>query len=210
MIYLVVCGDIVAAHLIKDRRAAQKTFQTAIKLTAFKFEDRFISALTNTSGDHFEMVLKNADDLFPIIAHLEFSVPSLTMRYGLGAGVIETEINPLSTAGMDGMAFRFARQAHQRARKNKTRFAFEADDEKSPLIDLLLQWMGSEQQRWTPSKIRAYALYKRGFKQQVIAQRLHISQPAVSRMVRSFGQKLSLQTERQIAMLLNSLLQKAA
>ncbi len=203
MHYLVISGDIIASHSLTDRRKKQKTFQTALKLASLKFEAQCISPLTNTSGDYFQMVLPNADVLFAIISHLEFSVPTLSFRYGLAVGSIDTEINNSAATGMDGIAFRRVREAHQRAKMYKHKFAFSCGSANGEPIDLLLQWMGAEQQRWSRQKKRAYALYKRGLKQKVIANRLHISQPAVSKMISSIGQKLVYHTEIQIQSLIN-------
>jgi len=206
MHYLIVNGDLVASHLLTDRRIKQKTFQTALKLTALKFEDQFVSPLTNTSGDNFQMVLPDAHSLFAIISHLEFNVPSLAFRYGMGIGPIETEINPVAATGMDGDGFRNAHRAHEQARVRKSRYCFMSSTKEDIAIDLLLDWMGSEQQGWSAQKRRAFALYKRGLKQSIIAKRLHISQPAVSRMMRSTGQKLVLKTEVLVQEKMNDLM----
>jgi len=94
----------------------QKIFADVLQEPSKIYTKTIISPLTLTIGDEFQAVLSNAENLFQMMNLIEHRMRKISLRYGLGIGQIDTEINHQSAIGMDGPAFHFARQAVELAR----------------------------------------------------------------------------------------------
>ena len=111
MSHIVLIGDIIASKEITDRLNFQKKFTEVLVKPNKAYYNSMISPLTLTIGDEFQTVLWEATNLFNIINLIERDIPEISLRYGIGLGKIDTEINSQSAIGMDGPAFHFARTA---------------------------------------------------------------------------------------------------
>ncbi|MBN1408134.1 MAG: hypothetical protein JW956_10100, partial [Calditrichaceae bacterium] len=168
-----------------------------------------ISPLTLTIGDEFQTVLWEATNLFNIINLIERDIPEISLRYGIGLGRIDTEINSQSAIGMDGPAFHFARTAVETARKERKRFHFNCED---PLLqermNIMLGWIDITLKKWTAQRKEIFYQYQEKKTQREIAQNLGITQPAVSQNINDKAFKYVAITQDIIEKELNFILQE--
>lgn len=208
MNYLVIIGDIVASKEITDRLNFQKKFTDVLVKPNRTFHNSMISPLTLTIGDEFQAVLWEAMYLFNIMGMIEREIPSVSLRYGIGLGKIDTEINSESAIGMDGPAFHYARTAVETARKEGTIYHFKCDDDiLQDRINVMLGWLDITLKKWTLQRKEIFYQYNEKKTQQEIARVMGITQPAVSQNINDKAFKQVAVTQQIIEKELNIILQ---
>ena len=221
--YLVIIGDVVKSREIKNREKFQENFHNVIEKELKRvrvFEtNNIVSSFTITIGDEFQGVLKNASHLFKFIDDLEYGLNSIlafeqteryALRYGIGVGLITTQINKKAAIGMDGPAFYNARKAIENAKKFNLKYCFEGSLEKDDALNILLQWLNQENKKWNFRKFQIVKLYKDAWTQKQIAESLEISQPAVSKILKNTPVTLAMKSEQLIEYEINKIIDKEA
>lgn len=184
MIYLVLIGDIVASKAIRNRSQFQSQFETVLEQASQQYRPILISPLTLTIGDEFQAVLGGTANLFQLIAFVEQQMSSVAFRFGFGLGAIVTEINTQRAIGMDGPAFHFARQAVELARKEEKSYYFACEDTHlQERLNILLSWIDLTIKRWSDQRKGIFYFYRQKMKQRTIAEKMNLSQPAVSQNI---------------------------
>lgn len=184
MNYLVLIGDIVASKAIRNRSQFQSQFETVVEQASREYQSIMISPLTLTIGDEFQAVFGDTKNLFQMIAFVEQQMPSVAFRYGFGLGSIVTEINTQRAIGMDGPAFHFARQAVELARKQEKSYYFACEDAQvQERLNILLSWIDLTMKRWSDQRKGIFYFYRQKMKQRAIAEKMNLSQPAVSQNI---------------------------
>ncbi|RMH65556.1 MAG: hypothetical protein D6677_02215 [Calditrichaeota bacterium] len=205
-LYLVIIGDMVHSRKQTERSGIQNKFHTALGYTALKFADAVVSPPTLTIGDEFQAVLPPDGPLFDMLACFEFSMNYLPFRYGIGLGEISTRLNREAAIGMDGPAFYNARDALETARHNGFLYHFKGPTTpRTETVNLLLHWMSLERASWKLLKKKAYYLHGRALRQKDIAERLGITQPAVSKMIGTPGVHLFRQSLAHVEQLIGAM-----
>ena len=209
MSHIVLIGDIIASKEIADRLNFQKKFTDVLVKSNKTYYNSMISPLTLTIGDEFQTVLWEATNLFNIINLIDRSIPEISLRYGIGLGKIDTEINPQSAIGMDGPAFHFARTAVETARKEHKIYHFNCDNQfLQERINVMLDWIDITFKKWMPQRKEIFYQYQEKKTQRAIAQNLGITQPAVSQNVSDKAFKHVAVTQSIIENELNYILQE--
>jgi len=184
MNYLVLIGDIVASKAIRNRSQFQNQFEAVLEQASRQYQNIMISPLTLTIGDEFQAVFGGTENLFQLIAFVEQQMPSVAFRYGFGLGSIVTEINTQRAIGMDGPAFHFARQAVELARKQEKSHYFTCEDAQvQERLNILLSWIDLTMKRWSDQRKGIFYFYRQKMKQRAIAEKMNLSQPAVSQNI---------------------------
>lgn len=133
MIYFAVIGDIIASRKIKDRNLFQNRLKETLNEINADYQDDLASAFVVTLGDEFQGLLKCADHLLEITDKIKFMLEPVELRYGIGVGSIDTEIDVCSSTGADGPAYWCARNAintiHNRNDYKKSKIMIEAWEE---------------------------------------------------------------------------------
>ncbi|MEJ2055088.1 MAG: SatD family protein [Calditrichaceae bacterium] len=208
MEYIVLIGDIIASKEISNRLNFQKKFTDVLVKPNRTFHNSMISPLTLTIGDEFQAVLWEAAYMFNIMGMIERDIPSVALRYGVGLGTIDTEINSESAIGMDGPAFHFARTAVEIARKEGKIFHFGCDDDVvTERINVMLGWLDITLKKWTPQRKEIFYQYNEKKTQKEIARMMGITQPAVSQNINDSAFKQVAATQNVIEKELNIILQ---
>ncbi len=209
MSHIVLIGDIIASKEITDRLNFQKKFTDVLVKPNKTYYNSMISPLTLTIGDEFQTVLWEATNLFNIVNLIERDIPEISLRYGIGLGKIDTEINSQSAIGMDGPAFHYARTAVEIARKERKRFHFNCDDQLlQKRINVMLDWIDITIKKWTHQRKEIFYQFLEKKTQREIAQNLGITQPAVSQNVSDRAFKHLAVTQDMIEKELNYILQE--
>lgn len=109
--YIAIIGDIISSKKLKNRHAVQKKLNQALKQINAHYKKDIASDFTITLGDEFQGLLKRPDHLFEIIDRIKYNLHPAKIRFGIGIGTIETEINQSESLGADGPAYWCARDA---------------------------------------------------------------------------------------------------
>lgn len=203
--YLVLIGDIIHSRALNNRSQFQQQFKEAVKLANKSIST--ISPFTITIGDEFQAVFTSANHIFHALNVLEYHLQAASFRYGIGFGGISTQINYKAAIAMDGPAFHMARASLNVAKKNNLKYHFSGENIKPELINILLNWLGKEEQSFSQTKKNIFYLRNMGFTQQEIAAMLNISQPAISKSYSKRLAQLLNQTSTQIEQSLTQLVQ---
>jgi len=196
MKYFVLIGDIVESREIPQRSIFKESFKAAIDDLNTQFSRDLISPFTVTLGDEFQAVLHDTSQLFIMIHQLQLRFGQKLIRFALGCGGIETEINRENAIGMDGPAFHHARRAMEQAKANNRHLFYSGDDLHAALANQLLGWIDLTCDRWKKERLNILYLYRKGANQRQIAQKLKMTQPAVSQNLNSPGVRAVIESER--------------
>jgi hypothetical protein len=112
MNYIALIGDIRQSKGLAERQQIQQRLrETCDELNQRSDELGLVSPFTITLGDEFQALFGHAAGLWRCIFRIESLLRPVRLRYGVGVGAIDTEINRASAIGMDGPAFHRAREA---------------------------------------------------------------------------------------------------
>jgi len=124
---IVLIGDIVSSRNIPNRQAIQeKLGQVLIKRNGEN--KHLMSPYTITLGDEFQAVLNRADQLFCDIISILTALYPLKIRFSIGIGDIQTEVNRDQAIGMDGTAFHNARTGLSKLKESPWIFTIVGPD----------------------------------------------------------------------------------
>lgn len=133
MIYFAVIGDVIASRKIEDRNLFQKDLNEVLNEINVEYKEDLASSFVITLGDEFQGLLKKADHLLEITDKIKFRLGPTELRFGIGIGNIDTEIDAFSSIGADGPAYWCARSAitqiHNNNDYNKSKILIEAEEE---------------------------------------------------------------------------------
>lgn len=133
-----------------------------------------------TAGDEAQAVFEDTKSLLDVALIL---ARQGTWHIGIGAGQVDEPL-PHNAREGNGVAYRNARRAVERAKKSSGNIAYESGTDLSDLVEAGLQLvMGLEQERSESWQMMG-ELYSQGLTQQEIAQQLGTYQSAVSRALK--------------------------
>jgi hypothetical protein len=192
--YIAVIGDIIESKKIGNRSEAQQKLKAVLEDVNEMYSGDIASKMMITLGDEFQGLLYRGDNVISIIEYIQIKMHPIRIRFGVGIGKIETEINPLIPFGADGSAYHHARdkisQLKSEEKKNKTSnadimIASDGDNEGLELLlNTILSLCTTISQRWTDrQREAAYNCILNGDNQREAAARLNISQTAVYKLL---------------------------
>lgn len=118
-IFVALIGDIRGSRELEDRKEAQKEFKRVVNSLDEHVPDSAIaSQFTVTTGDEFQVLLTDASDAIDAAVTASERFHHARLRFGIGRGELDTEVNPNQAIGMDGPCFHRAREAINSARKD--------------------------------------------------------------------------------------------
>lgn len=200
-IYLAMIGDIIGSRKLSDRNEAQLKLQEVLDLVNEKYGEYILSNFTITIGDEMQGLLKPNAPVYDILVNiLEENYP-VKIRFGLGLGRLTTDnINREMSIGMDGPAFYLAREAIEKAHKQKGySIVFKSeihDSTKEEEINVTLGLLSIIRNLWNERFLSIIKLLRVGMKQKDIADELGVSQPYISELVNKSYWKEVLSSER--------------
>jgi len=129
--YLAVIGDIRGSRLAPRRGELQKLMEHGLEQINQDFADELVAGFVITLGDEFQGLLREPGQAVKVLVALEAVLGEVSVRYGLGWGMLSTELRELAF-GMDGPCFYRAREAvgeSKRVDRWATVSGFGGDDE---------------------------------------------------------------------------------
>ena len=194
--YIAIIGDIIESRKLVDRYEWQKKLSAVLETVNTRCASDISSRFMITLGDEFQGLLHDGSHVMEIIEFIQIEMYPMQIRFGIGIGKIETEINHLLPFGADGSAYHNARKMIDELKKNeKKKKASDANimissdgdySETEILLNTILSLCAAIRKRWTARQREiAFDCLINGESQRKAAQRLHISQPAVQRHLAS-------------------------
>ena len=197
--YFAIIGDVISSRKIKDRKQFQKDLSGILDEINKSYSEDIVSKFVITLGDEFQGLLNKADYLLEIADKIKFKLDPIGVRFGIGIGRIETEINQERSIGADGPVYWCARKAinliHEKNDYNVSKIAIEAEKENN-FIDMInesLHLCDFIEKKWQPSQknlIKASVLYfghDTKVPQKELAKLLDLSVPTINVKIQSTG-----------------------
>lgn len=115
IMYIALIGDIINSKEYLNRNEIQNLLRNKIDSLNNKYKKDLKSPITITLGDEFQCLIKNVKVCFLIIDELSLylSLEGVELRFGIGVGMISTDIDEGISIGADGPAYWSAREAIQ-------------------------------------------------------------------------------------------------
>lgn len=193
-LYVALIGDIRGSRDLEDRAEVQSQFKDLIQHLneairsgslpgddSTQTPDSIASPLTVTAGDEFQGLLHDAAT--PVRAAVEATdrFEPAGLRFGLGRGTLDTELNEAQAIGMDGPCFHRAREALKDAREDDAWIRVAGwptglDEHANRMFDLVQ----AVREDWTDRQAEyARALQEEGTQKRVV-DRFHVTKSTVS------------------------------
>jgi hypothetical protein len=118
-IFVALIGDIRGSRELENRKKVQKEFKRVVASLNDHVPDGSIaSRFTVTTGDEFQVLLTDATGAVEAAVSASDRFHPARLRFGIGRGGLDTEVNPNQAIGMDGPCFHRAREAVDSARND--------------------------------------------------------------------------------------------
>ncbi|HHW45393.1 MAG TPA: hypothetical protein GXX17_00605 [Clostridiales bacterium] len=190
--YIAVIGDIINSKKIPNRNEVQNKLKAILKQINQKYGDDIESNFMITLGDEFQGLLNSGKNLIKIISEIEFAMFPIKIRFGIGIGAIETEINKEMPFGADGPAYHNARQMIEELKSRDKKYEANHSNimicsqgnnaQADTLLNTILSLCSAIKAKWTPRQIEIISCYIESGKNQLrAAEKLGINQSSVNR-----------------------------
>jgi len=185
----VVQGDVIDSRKIRDRDDFQRKLEYACNFVNKNFEDDIHGNFKIIKGiDEIEGVLKKISGIYKIITEIQKSVSPHKIRFIVVYGDIDTAVDSKNVEKMDGPAIHKA--ADRIMKLKKSNFLFDIDtgnDIIDPLLRGQVNLLLFYKARWTKREKQIAEDYIECKKQVLVADKLSITQQAVSDSLRKIN-----------------------
>lgn len=203
----VLLADLASSRRVSDRTEVGNRVEAAIASINRAHADCWRAPLVTTKGfDELSGVLIGPGPAFDIAVGVNEAVWPLRFRWSLGIGRIDYAAESVDAGAMDGTAFHAAAAGVQRAERLGLFFAIEgvgAPDHE--LVESAAALHALTVSRWSKALPEVVRLARSGRNQQEIAERLGVTQQAVSASLRRAGFDELVACERSIGLWLDRL-----
>ncbi len=167
----------------RDSRTSADLVPAALVAVARIGGPRLETPPDRTAGDELQLATNDPSAALAIALHL---TRLGTWSVGIGAGPVESPLPPSVRAGR-GAAFVHARDAVERAKRAPTRLAVTGADEDAADAEALVRLLVELRDRRSPEGWEVYDLLAEGLSQRAAADRLGITEGAVSLRAKAAG-----------------------
>lgn len=198
--YCAIIGDIVQSKQLAPaaRAALQKELHDLLEAVNLQFASHIAANAVITLGDEFQLLLQTPAASIWVLEKLLYGIAPQELRFGIGIGEIYTEIDPTRALGADGPAYHNARKAldilkEQTAPQKSKGYALRAcictEQADSVLINALFESLFSLSAAWTERQRELIQMLQTQTPQNQteLAEKLHVKQPTVSRLLDASG-----------------------
>jgi len=187
----VILGDVVSSKKIDDKTQFQKKIDDAIKTVNLKYSDSIYADFKILKGiDEIGSVLKSVANIYEILISISECIYPIQMRFVVVFGEIEVGFESKDVSLMDGSAFHQASKEINELKESDSLFSMitgndEIDKQITPVINIIFVIRG----RWSPNQIQAAREYRQLKNQKEVAQKLGLTQPAISKLLKNIHWK---------------------
>lgn len=195
--YYAIIGDIIQSKELANRMEIQTKLNSILHEINKKYADEIAANFIITLGDEFQGLLNSPENLIDIIDLIKFYLHPIKVRFGIGIGEINTEINREMAIGADGPAYYFAREKIEEIKmQKKSKMSSTADVKlkaysNETAVDLinsnfcLCQFV---EDKWTDKQrelIKEMLFAKKS--QREVGEKLGVVQSSIQRRLKSSG-----------------------
>jgi hypothetical protein len=185
MIGIAVIGDIRGSRDLPDRARTQTQLRSACdELNARTDDLQLLSPFTVTLGDEFQALFQASGGLWRGIFRIESLLKPVRLRFGVGVGAIDTEINREAAIGMDGPAFHRARESVTGLKRDGGSYRVQGLGQAERLARHALDLVSHERDSWRENRVDIFSSMLAGVSVAEMAQSLGISEQAVYKNIR--------------------------
>ncbi len=194
--YIAVIADIKKSKSNQNRDKLQEIVIETLSKINEKYFTIIASNFAISSGDSFQGLLKNGDQIMNLILDIELELFSnffaesshLGIRYGIGIGSISTVIYEEDSNLVDGKAYHMAKTSLDDIKKEEesrekvfTCYKVSKEGRELLLINSLLSLLSIIQKKWTKNQVQVIQAYiDNNYKQQQTAKVLGKSSSSIS------------------------------
>lgn len=187
--FFVVQGDVKGSRKIKDRDDFQRKLEYACKYINENFKDEIYGNFKIIKGiDEIEGVLRKISSIYKIITEIQKLISPQKIRFTMVYGTIDTAVDSKNVEKMDGPAIHEATDRIMKLKKSNFLFDIDAGN---TIIDSLLKGQINlllfYKSRWTGRERQIAENYTECQKQVLVAEKLSITQQAVSNSLRKIN-----------------------
>lgn len=186
--FTIIVGDLVRSRESSGRQQISRKIRLTIGRVSRDFRDEFYAPLVLTRGiDEVCGVLKRPDMSYRICSLVNQAVSPRVFRFAVVRGALDIAVASKDARTMDGPAFHVAADMIQQAKKRNLFYSFDLASEFADLdpwlseVANLLQILRSS---WSKHQLRVVRLYEQLGSQKAAANKLSITQQAVSDALR--------------------------
>lgn len=189
-IFCAIIGDIVHSRELPNRREVQKQLEKALEDVNKKYKTCISARFMISQGDEFQGLLETSDRIVEILDDLQTAMHPVHIRFGIGMGEVQTDIDEQHSVRVDGPAYYLARDAINAVRTTETKngspgtnIVLRVQNREDPVnvIDTLFSLMDTLRKGWTDRQTDVIRCYKLQQENQVLcARELGVSQSAVN------------------------------
>jgi len=181
-VFVALIGDIRGSRELDDRKEVQGEFKRVVGTLNEHIPDSAIaSRFTVTTGDEFQALLTDATAAVEAAVSASDRFHPARLRFGIGRGGLDTEVNPNQAIGMDGPCFHRAREAIDSAKKDETwlrvgGWSNDLDRQVNSMFDLVQ----CVREDWTDRQAQFALALKQKDTQKRVADHYEVSKSTVS------------------------------
>lgn len=192
--YIVVIGE------VRDLKSGNNTnlvqqLKEAIMYINTTYQDDIASRFLMTSGHEFQGLFHRGGSLINVIEDLRFKMHPYDLRFGIGIGSLDTEINPDLFIGADGPGLELAKRSldYVRSVENRNTHAqssihvgIEGDNEKQALsLNIVFLFLSHIEKKWTATQrnVISYMIFQKK-NQTETASQFGVSQSNIQQILR--------------------------
>lgn len=194
--YTAVIGDIIDSKKSGDRNTIQKNLKEVLEHINEKYQDCLASKFMITLGDEFQGLLKDRNMVMTIINEIEMLMFPVQIRFGIGIGSINTDINFNNSIEIDGPAYNRARRMINTLQKKKFQYeeaysnimlcSEDENEEIDYLINSVLSVCSALKRNWSKRQAEIITVFiECGENQYKAAEALKITQSSVSKALKN-------------------------
>ncbi|MES2625797.1 MAG: SatD family protein [Pseudomonadota bacterium] len=185
MLYVALIGDVVQSRNLANRSEVQRQFtEVCAALNQERDVLGLVSPLTITLGDEFQAVFGDAGRLWECILRIEAALEPVAIRFSIGVGKIDTDIQHDTALGMDGPAFHSARAAMEQLKKGDARYRLKGLGDDENFINAALELIAHNRVKWRTPRVVTLANILQGKTVKQISQVTGSTEQAIYRNIR--------------------------
>lgn len=179
--YCAIIGDINKSRILERRAKVQEKFKEAVATINKEFKNEIASKFLVTIGDEFQGLLKTPSQSYQLVRRFQDVIEPVSFTFGIGIGTLATPLNPKEAIGMDGDCFYRARNAIQKAKKEKREALYDFDDPASVLVNAVVTSLDAQWKLLNDTQRKILQLRKSNLTQFAVGKKLRITKQAVSK-----------------------------
>lgn len=181
--YYVLLGDVVMSRQIPDREAFQTTLHNACVKASDLYRNDFLAEIKILKGaDEIGGVLYSWKEVYNIMDFILKEVYPYQIRFSLVKGLVDVGADSGNVANMDGPAFHLAAEEISTLKNNGLMFSMSTENkDMDRSIATQVCFILLLRQYWNARQYAIVLEYSNTISQKAVAEKLGISQQAVSK-----------------------------